>query len=66
MSRQATPAPQPPHPRGHATAPRGIKFPIRDGGLSLYIGVVGYERRGANPTKVFGPVVVEGTSTRRC
>ena len=28
MSRQATPAPQTPHPRGHAAAPRGIKFPI--------------------------------------
>ena len=30
MSRQATPAPQPPHPRVRAVAPRGIKFPIRD------------------------------------
>jgi len=28
MSRQATPAPQTPHPRAHAAAPRGIKFPI--------------------------------------
>jgi len=28
MSRQATPAPQTPHPRARAAAPRGIKFPI--------------------------------------
>jgi len=28
MSCEATPAPQTPHPRSHAAAPRGIKFPI--------------------------------------
>ena len=28
MSCEATPAPNPPHPRDHAAAPRGIKFPI--------------------------------------
>ncbi len=28
MSRQATPAPQPPHPRPRAVVPRGIRFPI--------------------------------------